>query len=133
MNTMQLRVPVVEDNKMASKGADSILTAANCQVDLAMNGTQALQLFSNRYDLVLLDLGLPDYYGLDLAQLMRKHLSGNANVPIVILSAHAVHEESCYTRAKALKLNGLFDKPFTDELCARLLAGVQKGETDFWE
>ena len=53
--------------------AKSILEKQGHYVDVAMNGEQAIQLFEkNTYDIVFLDIKLPDMSGFDIAYYLRK-------------------------------------------------------------
>lgn len=60
-------------------------------VDTAINGEEAFKKFKNdRYPLVLLDGGLPDMTGLELALRMREHekLAGLSRTPLILLSGY---------------------------------------------
>lgn len=82
---------LVEDNLLAQKAASYILEKFKCRIDLANNGTNAIKLAKeNTYDLILLDIGLPDIDGLNVAKLIRD-LEREANAPrtpIFALTAH---------------------------------------------
>ena len=130
MTDKKLRVLVIEDEAIAKIISRKLFTNAGCQVDVAETGAQAIEKLTNDFDLVMLDLGLPDYNGFDIADFIRKNLGDIATVPIVAISAHA--DCSYIEPAKKVGINGLFSKPLTSELCEDLLAGVSAGETDFW-
>ncbi len=62
-----MRVLIVEDEKALADEIEQFLTKEHYQCDKAYNGSKASELLAeNPYDFVLLDIGLPDYYGLDL-------------------------------------------------------------------
>ena len=61
------------------------------QVDLAINGQQTLEMFSNNtYNLIILDAGLPDIQGIEVGKKIRILEKNNkANrMPIILLSAY---------------------------------------------
>lgn len=61
------------------------------QVDLAINGRQTLEMFSNNaYNLIILDAGLPDIQGVEVGKKIRileKNKKAN-RMPIILLSAY---------------------------------------------
>lgn len=88
------RVLLVEDNTIAQKVVNSILTGLSCQVDLASFGMGALMLCEkNDYDLVFMDIGLGEGIdGYDVANYIRKLPKPRNQVPIIALTAHASEE-----------------------------------------
>ncbi len=89
MENINFKILLVEDEKVAQEAAIAILQQLNCQVDIAENGARALELFdSNRYWLVLLDLGLPDIDGLTVAEIIRERETEH-KTPIIALTALA--------------------------------------------
>lgn len=79
---------VVDDNLINIKVTTLLLKEYGYHsVDVAHNGQQALDLFLNGFDLILLDIGLPDISGLDVCRIMREKLNGK-KLPIVVLTAH---------------------------------------------
>ena len=70
-----LSILLVEDVELNVVVAKSILEKQGHYVDVAMNGEQAIQLFEkNTYDIVFLDIKLPDMSGFDIAYYLRKKL-----------------------------------------------------------
>tara|TARA_R110000796_G_scaffold252147_1_gene385374 strand:- start:1271 stop:4279 length:3009 start_codon:yes stop_codon:yes gene_type:complete len=81
------RILVVEDDQDVAKLLGTMLTDAGYQVDTAFTGADALNRLQQRhYDLISLDLMLPDCTGLDLIHLLRQQ-PGTADIPIVVVSA----------------------------------------------
>ncbi|MGH2204969.1 response regulator transcription factor, partial [Enterococcus faecalis] len=82
---------------------------------------EALTAFqTTSFDLVLLDLGLPDIDGIDLLKILRKRM----HLPIIIISARNNEEE----KVKALDLGAddYVTKPFgTNELLARIRTALR--------
>jgi CheY-like chemotaxis protein len=113
-----IRVLVVEDNQIAQRIARMVIESLNCEFDIIDTGFQALQLFvENRYDLVFVDLGLPDMDGFDVTTKMReieKKLS-LMPIPIVGLSVHTRDSER--NRALSVGMSDYIVKPLTLEKC----------------
>ncbi len=84
----QIKILVVEDDFFAVKVATMILEKKGCLVDCVSTGKEAMQREISDYNLVLLDLGLPDVDGFEVAKFIRKNYS-RAILPIVVLTAHA--------------------------------------------
>jgi two-component system, OmpR family, aerobic respiration control sensor histidine kinase ArcB len=132
MTDKQLQILLVEDNELAICATTAIWKRLNCSIDVAKNALEAMEKFDNHYDLVIMDIGLPDMDGFQIARLIRRQPSDIASAPIVGFSAHAC-DDTYYEKGYQLGFNGFFDKPMSSELCERLLAAIARGEKDFWE
>lgn len=83
---MNIRILLIEDNTAIAEQLCSFLETQKFQVDYTSNGRQALNLISNnKYDVILLDLMLPDINGIDLCR--RIKTSNDISVPILMLTA----------------------------------------------
>lgn len=81
------RILVVEDDQDVAKLLGIMLTDAGYQVDTVFTGADALYCLQQaHYDLISLDLMLPDTSGLDLIHLLRQQ-PDTADIPIVVVSA----------------------------------------------
>jgi len=83
-------VLVVEDNPPAAIAAQTIFGSLDCSTDLAKNGTQAVQMATdNDYALILMDVGLPDFSGIEATKQIRSlDNTKRAQVPIIALTGH---------------------------------------------
>jgi DNA-binding response OmpR family regulator len=80
-----MRVLLVEDDRMIAQGLQTALRQDGYTVDWMADGKSAgAALQSSQFDLVLLDLGLPERDGLTVLRELRRH--GNAT-PVIILTA----------------------------------------------
>lgn len=78
------RVLVVDDEKSIVKGIKFSLEQDDMQVDVAYDGEEALSKAKNEeYDMILLDIMLPGYSGLEVCQMIREF----SDVPIIMLTA----------------------------------------------
>jgi two-component system copper resistance phosphate regulon response regulator CusR len=112
-----MRLLLVEDESEIQSFLQQPLANAGYEVDVAKDGRTAIQLASGKkYDVLIVDLGLPDQDGIDLIlQLRRSGISS----PVLILSAR----RSVDDRVKGLEQGGddYLTKPFAlAELLARL-------------
>jgi DNA-binding response OmpR family regulator len=111
------RILVVEDEDAIAEGIVANLRRKHYEVDLASDGRDALaRIGKQRYDLVLLDVRLPEIDGFDVCQRLRRE--GNF-VPILMLTARTQPDDVVY----GLKLGAddYVTKPFDlAELLARI-------------
>ncbi len=99
---------VAEDNFANRIVAVEILTQAGFKVDVAENGEKAIQAVkSNEYDLVLMDVQMPQTDGLEATRIIRK--SGFTRIPIIAMTANAMDgdREQCL----AAGMNDYISKP----------------------
>ncbi len=93
-NVKRGRVLLAEDNTVNQKLARRMLENLGCQVDIAANGHQVLQMAAHtRYDLVLMDCLMPDMDGFEASRALRERELAEphrARVPIVALTANAM-------------------------------------------
>jgi signal transduction histidine kinase/DNA-binding response OmpR family regulator len=113
-----LRVLVAEDNAVNQRLVLRLLEKRGHRVVLAGNGLEALSaLEKESFDLVLMDVQMPEMDGLEATALVREReeSSGGRRVPIVALTAHAMKgdREKCV----AAGMDGYLTKPIqTEEL-----------------
>jgi len=87
------KVLLVEDNSVNQLVAKRLLEQAGLDVDIAENGIEALEaLKKKRYDLVLMDIQMPEMDGLTATKFIREQ-NDLSWMPIVALSAHAMNED----------------------------------------
>lgn len=107
------RVLVVDDEAVAANSVRRTLSRRGYRVDEAFSGNEALnRILSEMYDVVLLDMKMPDTNGLELLPIIKKH---RPKLPVVMVTGYA----SIDTAVEAIQ-RGASDyvaKPFTpDEL-----------------
>ncbi len=91
------RILLVEDDKLTAMITQSRLEAMGYQVTVAYTGKEALEHYPEDFDLILLDLGLPDITGFEVARTIRSQESPDQRIPIVALTlmGAAEAEEAC--------------------------------------
>jgi len=118
-----MHVLIVEDEITLASEVRNYLEKEGFSCDEAHTGKIASdKLFSNEYDLLLLDLGLPDYDGIDL---LKESIANNSNTAVIILSARSALED----RIKGLNIGAddYLPKPFSLlELKSRIMAVMRR-------
>lgn len=116
------RVLVVDDEKAIRMFLRTSLTANGFSVFEASNGQQALEnAAACRPDVIILDLGLPDFEGFEVTRRLREW----TNVPIIVLSVRDREDDK--VRALDQGADGYVTKPFaTRELIARIRATLRR-------
>lgn len=85
---------VVDDGPVNAMLAASVLEKSGYQVDVAENGAKALVLGQEKnYDLVLMDIFMPDMDGLETTRCWRQLPNTNALIPIIALTANTIAVE----------------------------------------
>jgi CheY-like chemotaxis protein len=110
---LKLHVLVAEDNAVNQKVILAVLGRQGFSVTLASNGKEAWGHFRDgRFDLILMDVQMPEMDGLQATRLIReeekRHASGE-RIPILALTAHAslAQHEECL----AVGMDGILTKP----------------------
>jgi CheY-like chemotaxis protein len=89
----KLKVLLVEDHPLVQKVHRLMLEMVGCRVDVASSGQQALTMYVNGYDIILLDVGLPDISGLGVSKTIRSQENEKGcRTPIVVLTAFSYDE-----------------------------------------
>ncbi|ONG17864.1 two-component sensor histidine kinase [Escherichia coli] len=119
-----MKLLIVEDEKKTGEYLTKGLTEAGFVVDLADNGLNGYHLaMTGDYDLIILDIMLPDVNGWDIVRMLR---SANKGMPILLLTALGTIEH----RVKGLELGAddYLVKPFAfAELLARVRTLLRRG------
>jgi len=105
------RILVVDDEADIREGLELLLTSEGYAAELAENGAEGLRRMSERpYDLVLLDLMMPDLSGMEVIERVRQR---DRDTPIFMITAYGSVEAAVH----ALKLgaNDYFSKPWDNE------------------
>jgi two-component system sensor histidine kinase/response regulator len=113
------RILLVEDNEMNLLVAKTFLADTNVQLDIAYNGIQAIEkVQQTNYDLVLMDIQMPEMDGLTACQKIRTELQ-LAKLPIIAMTAHAMAKD--IENSQTVGMNEHIIKPINpDDLFAML-------------
>lgn len=88
-NSMTLRILVIEDNEIIQRIYSLLLEKKGILYDIARNAEIALKYYmQNHYDLILIDIALPDSDGIAITQIIRQQEMDKEHTPIVALTAY---------------------------------------------
>ncbi len=115
---MKDRILIIDDDVAIRDGCAQVLSRSGSEVTESPTGADGLEKMDKyEFDLVLLDLKLPDFHGLDLIKKIRDR---DQNVPIVVITGYGTIQNA--VEAMRLGANDFLPKPFEpDEL--RLIVG----------
>lgn len=122
LKTERINILLIEDNHFNIKLIHEIFSKYNVQLDSVENGAAGIQkLINQQYDIILLDIELPDITGYEVAKTVRKQ---NISTPILALTAHAFagEEEKCI----AVGIDDYLSKPINTDLLFRKITQLTK-------
>ncbi len=124
-----LRVLLIEDNQISQQVVCMMLTPLGYQLDIADTGEKALAYFEpGKYDLIYLDIGLPDINGYTLAKIFRRlEQTTKHQVPLIALTAHAAVDVRRYCEGSGI--NGVLSKPLSSEQNKQIIERFVKGSS----
>jgi PAS domain S-box-containing protein len=114
------RILLAEDNEINVLVAQRLLERMGFTVDVAWDGVEAVKMaMESRYDLILMDLHMPNLDGADATRSIRQLQQSKSRTPIVAMTAAALQEdrEKCF----AAGMDGYISKPFKAEEVRALL------------
>ena len=118
-----MRILLIEDDQTISQNICFILKHEGMITDATFTGEDALEAVKmSEYDLIILDLGLPDIDGYEVLKKLR---ASNLKTPVLILSGFAATEKKI--RGLGFGADDYLTKPFSPrELIARIKAILRR-------
>lgn len=113
----KMHILLVEDDKVNQIVTIQVLKQRGYTIDVANNGREALELLEkSKYDLILMDIQMPEMNGIETTKTIRKAEEGtNNHIPIIALTAHAFSGDK--EKFLEIGMDGYVTKPVnTDEL-----------------
>lgn len=101
------KILLVEDSEICQLATKNLLEELHYLVDVAKNGKEALELLKNYYDIILLDIGLPDIDGISLTRMIRSKLE--LKLPIIAITDYSWDKKSY----DEVHINDMLRKPVT--------------------
>jgi CheY-like chemotaxis protein len=128
-----LNVLVAEDNLVNQMVMRRLLQKRQHRITIAASGRAALEAFeAQRFDLILMDVQMPELDGLAATQKIRERETGGARTPIVALTAHALSGDR--ERCLAAGMDGYMTKPVDpaelDEVLARYVGAKRDSKVE---
>jgi signal transduction histidine kinase/DNA-binding response OmpR family regulator len=130
--SIALRILVVDDNNINQSLMEHLLLQWNINFDIVSNGLEAIQQLANQdYDLVLMDIQMPQMDGYAATQHIRDVLK--SEIPIIAMTAHALagEREKCLSRG----MNDYISKPIKEDELFKLISnfGLEKNTREAGE
>ncbi len=122
---------LVEDNELNQLLAKKMMVRWKAHVDVASNGIEALRRLRSRpYDLVLMDIQMPEMDGYETTRYIReKFPEPDCRIPIIAMTAHAIVGEA--GKCLAAGMNDYLSKPFNpSNLFRKIAAFVPAGNKE---
>ena len=118
------KILVIEDETMVLKAIEFKLKKEQFEVAIATDGQKAMELLRNEsFDIILTDLMIPFYSGLEIIHYVRKEK--NSETPIIVLSS--LGQEESILEAFKIGANDYITKPFSpNELIIRINKQLNK-------
>ena len=120
-----LRILVVDDNAINQSLMNHLLLQWNIDFNIVSNGMEAVEKLSNKvYDLILMDLQMPQMDGYAATQHIREVMK--LDIPIIAMTAHALagEREKCLSRG----MNEYISKPIKEQELFDLISQFGLGE-----
>jgi len=123
MDSKKAQILLVEDHAIAQLATKAVLESfCECEVDVAPTGQEAIAMAIKPYDLILLDIGLPDMDGYQVATQIRGLTTEiHRKTPIIALTAHSL-DEKLLMKARDVKITSILIKPLTSDHCKELIS-----------
>jgi signal transduction histidine kinase len=123
-----MHILLVDDHPVNRKVARLFLEPFGFIITEAVDGQEALDLDMSRYDLVLMDLNMPRLGGLEATRIFRAQEPEGQHVPIVALTADAMHDqvEACH----AAGMDAHIPKPIIMDTLIDTVAGLLRLKED---
>ena len=122
-STMHVRILLAEDNLVNQKVAVRMLEKIGYRVDVVANGKEVLNALERvSYDIILMDVMMPEMGGLEATRLVRERFPEERQPYIIALTANAMMEdrETCLNAG----MNGYLSKPIRREMLENTIRKV---------
>lgn len=122
-----IKVLVVEDIPLNQLLMKTLLDDFGFQRDIAANGKIAIEKLSeNSYDIILMDLQMPEMNGFEATEYIRKVL--NLNIPIIALTADVTTAD--ITKCRSVGMNDYIAKPVDEKLLYNKIISLLKNTAE---
>lgn len=119
----------MEDEQIAMVVHSKMLEKLGYQRDVAEDGRKALSLAANEYDIILMDIGLPDISGIEVAAEIRKRENGSHHACIIGVTGYALEEVK--TQCLDAGMDEVITKPMSIEKLSEIIEMVVRNRQGF--
>jgi CheY-like chemotaxis protein len=121
VDLLPMHILLAEDNPINQKVVSAMLKKHNHNVEIANNGLEAVSLAGEKpFDLILMDMNMPEMNGLEATKSIRKGNGNNASVAIIAFTADAI--ETHHKDFFSVGVNGIITKPVSfDKLSSEII------------
>lgn len=120
LSSIEPHVLLIEDHAISQKVTKQVLTDCHCIVDAVDSGRDAIYAAQKfPYDLILVDIGLPDIDGFTVIETLKRDGKLNKETPMAILTAHSSNEYK--ERALEFGIDTFVVKPLTAAMVETLI------------
>lgn len=124
------RILLAEDNDLNEEIAETVLVEAGIEVKRVEDGLQCIEelkkMPENYYDVILMDVQMPNMDGYTATQRIRDLDDSRAEIPIIAMTANAYDEDR--RKAQEAGMDGFLAKPLDVDEMMRLLGKITKTE-----
>ena len=109
-----INILLVEDQPFNQMVIKTMMDNWDCAVDIANNGVHAIEkLKENKYDVILMDILMPEMDGIETTKYIRNELSNvNSSLPIIAITGHIYEDIDTYLKSG---FDGFINKPITSK------------------
>ncbi|MCP4112043.1 MAG: AAA family ATPase [Desulfobacteraceae bacterium] len=121
---------LAEDDSMSQKVAAGILRRYGCSVDIAENGSEAVDRFKEKeYDIIFMDANMPVMDGFEATKNIRRHEAEKAHVPIIAMTGMVMEgdREECIDAG----MDDYISKPVTSKAVLNTLLKFCFSESEY--
>jgi signal transduction histidine kinase/ActR/RegA family two-component response regulator len=121
--TKALTVLLAEDHSVNRRIVEQLLSPLGCELVMVTDGLEAVAAAAeHRFDLIMLDMQMPNMDGLAAAKLIRNQPGPNSTTPILAITAYAMDEHR--TEWAAIGVEGFITKPLNADLLLTTVVAV---------
>ncbi len=114
MQMGELKILLAEDNKLNQLIIKKVIKDFGFALDVVETGKEAIEtLAKNHYDLILMDVNMPEMDGYAATKYIRENMGAKSNIPIIVITSPSDQQE--YTKSLLLGANTFISKPINPE------------------
>jgi len=118
-----LQILLAEDNLVNQRVAMTMLGKMGHSITLAKNGVEAVEQWrKGHFDLILMDVQMPEMTGIEAALQIRREEAEGAHVPIVAMTASAMSEDR--DRCLAAGMDNFVSKPISHKAVEQTISAI---------